>query len=104
MSMTFEQIIIGYLVIINAVTFLAYGLDKAQAKSHRWRTPEKTLWFLALIGGSIGALLAMNQFRHKTKKLSFQLPLILIIAFQVAVVWVLIQSGIIYPPSITAIS
>ena len=85
--MTIEQFIIGYLLVINAVTFLAYGLDKAQAKSHRWRTPEKTLWFLALIGGSLGALLAMNQFRHKTKKLSFQLPLIVIIAAQVAAVY-----------------
>ncbi len=85
--MTPQQLIIGYLIIINAVTFLAYGLDKAQARSHRWRTPEKTLWFLALIGGSVGALLAMNQFRHKTKKLSFQLPLILIIAAQIAAVY-----------------
>lgn len=89
--MTIEQFVIGYITIINAVTFLAYGLDKAQAKSHRWRTPEKTLWFLALIGGSIGALLAMNQFRHKTKKLSFQLPLIVIIALQVAVLWLLFR-------------
>lgn len=85
--MTIEQFIIGYFIVINAVTFLAYGLDKAQAKSHRWRTPEKTLWFLALIGGSLGALIAMNQFRHKTKKLSFQLPLIIIIAAQVAAVY-----------------
>ncbi len=72
---------------INAITFLAYGLDKAQARSRRWRTPEKTLWLLALIGGSPAALLAMNQFRHKTKKLSFQLPLILIISVQVAVLY-----------------
>ncbi len=96
--MTIEQIVIGYIIIINAVTFLAYGLDKAQANSHRWRTPEKTLWFLALIGGSIGALLAMNQFRHKTKKLSFQLPLIVIIALQIGVLFALIQFGVIYPP------
>jgi uncharacterized membrane protein YsdA (DUF1294 family) len=85
--MTIEQFIIGYFIIINAVTFLAYGLDKAQARSHRFRTPEKTLWLLALIGGSPAALLAMNQFRHKTKKLSFQLPLILIIAAQIAAVY-----------------
>ena len=96
--MTFEQFAISYLVIINIVTFLAYGLDKAQAKSHRWRTPEKTLWFLALIGGSIGALLAMNQFRHKTKKLSFQLPLMIIIALQVGVLFALIQFESVYPP------
>lgn len=83
------EIILWYFVLINAVTFLLYGFDKYSARKNIWRISEATLWSLALIGGSIGALLAMNQFRHKTRKLSFQLVLGVIIAIQAAIIYAL---------------
>ncbi len=70
-----------YLIIINLIGFLAMFLDKQKAKRHAWRIPEKTLFFLALIGGSLGTTLGMNLFRHKTKHWYFRfgMPLIAIV-------------------------
>ena len=53
--------------IVSIVTFLAYGLDKRKAKKKRWRTPESVLLGLGFFGGSVGALIGMNLFRHKTR-------------------------------------
>lgn len=70
-----------YLVIINIAAFLTYGMDKWKASKNAWRISEKTLLFLALIGGSIGALAGMYVFRHKTKHLLFTIcvPVIMIL-------------------------
>ena len=70
-----------YLIVINIVTFLVYGIDKWKAKQGSWRISEATLLILAVFGGSIGALLGMKVWRHKTmhKKFKYGLPLILII-------------------------
>ena len=70
-----------YLIFINIVTFLVYGIDKWKAKQGSWRISEATLLMLAVIGGTIGALLGMQVWRHKTmhKKFKYGLPLILII-------------------------
>ena len=70
-----------YLIVINVVTFLVYGIDKWKAKQGSWRISEATLLILAIIGGSIGALLGMKIWHHKTmhKKFKYGLPLILII-------------------------
>ena len=74
-----------YGVVINLAAFFAFGIDKARSrKAGARRTPEATLWLLMLLGGSVGALLAMNYFRHKTKKLSFQAVAALILAGQIA--------------------
>ncbi len=56
-------------------------LDKQKAKRHKWRIPENTLMFVAIIGGSIGSILGMQSFRHKTKhiKFKFGMPIILIL-------------------------
>jgi len=81
------HIFYGYLVIINLITFFFFGIDKAKASwRSRSRISEKTLWTLSLIGGSVGALIAMHTFRHKTKKLSFQLILVLIILVHAGIV------------------
>lgn len=75
---------IWYLIVVNLITFLAFGLDKARSqKLNARRTPEKTLWGLLLIGGTPGGLFGMNYFRHKTKKLSFQAAVALILAAQI---------------------
>ena len=70
-----------YLVLINLLTAAVYIWDKHQAVAHRWRVPEARLLGLAAIGGALGALLAMQIWRHKTHKWSFALgvPLILIL-------------------------
>ena len=70
-----------YLIVINIATFVVYGIDKLKAKQGSWRISEATLLILAVIGGSIGALLGMKVWRHKTqhKKFKYGLPLILII-------------------------
>lgn len=75
------EALLYYLIAINVVTFLFYGIDKWKAKQGSWRISEATLLILAVIGGSIGALLGMKVWRHKTmhKKFKYGLPLILII-------------------------
>lgn len=69
-----------YLILINAVAFLLMLVDKQKARKNLWRIPERTLFLSALLGGSVGALLGMYTFRHKTRHLSFTLgmPAILI--------------------------
>ena len=74
--------IIIYLAIINFITFIIFWYDKWMAQGKSWRMPESLLWILALLGGSIGALISMSLFRHKTKKISFQFFLVLIILVQ----------------------
>ena len=89
------MILLVYLLIINAVTFLVYAADKRKAKKGKLRVPEKTLFLLAGIGGSIGALLGMQVLRHKTKHMSFVIgiPLILIVQILLAAgIWFLIYN------------
>ena len=68
-----------YLVAINVVTFVMYGIDKWKAKHNKWRIPEATLLGLAVVGGSVGAWLGMKVWHHKTmhKKFKYGIPLIL---------------------------
>lgn len=70
-----------YLLVINIIAFIVYGVDKWKAQRNRWRTSEKMLLFLAIIGGSVGALVGMYTFHHKTlhKKFVLGVPLILVI-------------------------
>jgi uncharacterized membrane protein YsdA (DUF1294 family) len=69
-----------YLLIVNAIGFLLMLIDKRKAIRRRWRIREKTLFLTAAIGGSIGSIMGMYTFRHKTKHLQFTLgmPAILI--------------------------
>jgi uncharacterized membrane protein YsdA (DUF1294 family) len=77
--------LVSWLIGINVVTFLTYGYDKRIAGSHRTRVPEKVLLLLAFIGGTIGALLGMYLFHHKTAKASFQHKFWLVVLAQIAV-------------------
>ena len=61
-----KETITYYLIIINIVTFLAYGIDKWKAKKAMWRIRETSLIMLAILGGSIGAWLGMKVWHHKT--------------------------------------
>ena len=60
------EALLYYLIVINVVTFLVYGIDKWKAKKGSWRISEATLLILAVIGGSIGAMLGMKVWHHKT--------------------------------------
>jgi len=78
------------LLAYGVASVLAYGLywhDKQQARAGQWRTPEKVLHAVELLGGWPGALLAQQMFRHKTRKLSYQLSFWLIVAVH-QVVWI----------------
>lgn len=73
-----------YIVIINIAAFSLYGIDKLKAKKNAWRIKESTLLIIALIGGSVGALVGMYAFRHKTKHLKFKFGVPLILILQLA--------------------
>ena len=70
-----------YLLFLNIFGFSIMGIDKQKAKRHQWRISEKTLFMLSLLGGSIGTLVGMYFFHHKTKHWYFVvgMPLILIV-------------------------
>ena len=78
---TLHSCLAYYLLGINAVTFIVYGIDKYKAKKARWRIPEATLLLLAVLGGSIGAWMGMKVWHHKTKhkKFKYGIPAILLI-------------------------
>lgn len=75
------NLVLYYIVIINILTFIVYGIDKLKAKKGKWRIPESTLLLLAIIGGSIGAWFGMRILHHKTmhKKFKYGIPLIIIL-------------------------
>ena len=78
--------ILIYIAIISIITFLCFGIDKWKAKAHKWRIKEATLIGLCIIGGSIGGLLGMHLFRHKTKKPLFFIGIPLILIAQIAII------------------
>ena len=81
-----------YLALVNVVAFAVYGADKRRAKKDKRRVPEKTLFLLALIGGSVGALAGMYTFRHKTRHWYFVWGIPAILAVQIALaVWLTAQ-------------
>lgn len=83
------QILCVYAVGINLILFIAMGVDKYKAKRGLWRIPEKTLFGLALLGGSIGGILGMRLFRHKTRHNSFKLGFPAILIAQLAILgWI----------------
>ena len=69
-----------YLIVVNLLTWIIYGIDKWKAKRRAWRIPERTLLLLAA-GGCTGALAGMLMFRHKTRKLKFMIgvPVIFVV-------------------------
>ena len=78
---TLHSCLAYYLLGINAVAFIMYGIDKYKAKKAKWRISEATLLLLAVLGGSIGAWMGMKVWHHKTKhkKFKYGIPAILLI-------------------------
>ena len=79
--MSFTQIAVIYLIVINILGFLIMGLDKHKAKMAERRIPENTLFMFTILGGGVGTIAGMYVFHHKTKKKKFKvgMPLILIL-------------------------
>jgi len=69
---TIEKIIISYVIVINVITLMIYGIDKWKAKHSKWRIPEATLLIMAAVGGSIGAWTGIKLFHHKTLHKKFK--------------------------------
>lgn len=67
MGISMIYFVIGYLVCINAAGLASMGMDKRKAIRHQWRIPEATLFLIALLGGSLGSIVGMQLFRHKTR-------------------------------------
>ena len=84
---TLHSYLAYYLLAINAVAFIVYGIDKYKSKKAKWRIPETTLLLLAAIGGSIGAWAGMRLWHHKTmhKKFKYGIPIIIILQVALAV-------------------
>ena len=76
------KLLLYYLLIINAAGFLLMLVDKWKARKNRWRVRESTLLLIAALGGSVGSLLGMYLFRHKTLHLKFTLGIPLVLAGQ----------------------
>lgn len=89
-----SQVTIVWFIAINIVSFFVYGFDKMAAVAKARRIPEKTLWVLALVGGSLGAILAMEYFHHKTKKISFYAIMTLILLLQLIGIFLLLMDSI----------
>ena len=73
-----------WLLVINVAAYTAMGADKYRAQKQKWRIPEKTLFILALAGGSLGGILGMYGFRHKTRHKKFSVGFPAILIFQLA--------------------
>ena len=81
-----KMMLIYYLLAVNVLTFIVYGVDKWKARRGHWRVPEASLLGLAALGGSVGAWLAMQLLRHKTQKKKFRYGVPVLFVLQVAAV------------------
>jgi len=87
--MTALSVIMIYLSVVNIIGFGIMGIDKFKAKKGLWRIPESTLFLMAIIGGSIGSILGMYLFRHKTRHWSFVYGMPAILIIQLLILFVL---------------
>ena len=88
------RVLAVYLLAVNVLAFILYGVDKKRARNREWRISEKTLIGIAVIGGSIGAILGMHVFHHKTRHWYFRFGLPVILIIQVSLCLWLRTAGI----------
>ena len=82
-----------YLILINAFSFSLMGIDKRRARRGAWRISEKALFLSAILGGSVGAILGMQLFRHKTKHWYFVIGMPLILLVQIGIVGLILRKN-----------
>ncbi|MBM7541877.1 DUF1294 domain-containing protein [Amphibacillus cookii] len=81
--------IIGYLIVINIIGIITMKRDKKRAKQNKWRIPEKRIWLISLLGGSLGTIFGMNYYRHKTNHIQFRIGLpLLFVAQMIGLTWI----------------
>ncbi|MBU3811531.1 MAG: DUF1294 domain-containing protein [Candidatus Niameybacter stercoravium] len=80
-----------YLVVINFIGLIIMFIDKKRAIKKKYRIPEKTLFLVALIGGSLGTTLGMEMFRHKTKHWYFKWGMPLLLIIQLILAWLMVR-------------
>lgn len=85
--MNLKNMILIYLLLANLAGLALMGIDKHKAKKHLWRIPEKTLFLASLLGGSIGTLVGMYLFHHKTKHWYFVIGMPAILILQTGLVF-----------------
>ncbi len=81
------KIILLYIVFINTITFFAYDIDKYNARKGRWRISEKILLLMGLCFGSVGQILGMKFFHHKTQKWYFKASAILFLILHIVILY-----------------
>ncbi|NMC51258.1 DUF1294 domain-containing protein [Candidatus Kuenenbacteria bacterium] len=87
------QYLFYYLITINVLTFIIFVFDKQRSIYGGWRIPEKVLWLLSLLGGSLGGIMAMEIARHKRRKANFYLIMYLIILAQAVAIYLLLKKA-----------
>ena len=85
--------ILIYFALINLLAFIMFCVDKRAAQNNGWRISEKALIIVSMLGGSVGSLVSMNMFRHKTKKMKFILGIPIILALQIAFIIYMCYNG-----------
>ena len=88
------RILLIVLVAVNLFAFVLYGIDKLKAKRGAWRIPEATLLLVAFLGGSLGAFLGMELFRHKTKHAKFKVLVPLFLVLHIALAVYIFKTGL----------
>lgn len=88
------KVLLLYFLFVNIFVFILAGYDKNQARKNKRRIPENTLFFFEAIGGTIGLLLAMLFFRHKTSKTSFIIKFSLIFLIQIVMIYLILNDKI----------
>ena len=100
--------LILYLLVMNVIGFSLMGIDKSKARKRAWRIPESTLFLFAIFGGSIGSIIGMYVFRHKTKHWYFVVGMPLILILQLTGAWYFgllpFSSGNIFPQTVESAS
>ena len=84
--------LISYIITVNIVGFALMGLDKWKAVRRNWRIPESTLFIIAIIGGSVGSIIGMYTFHHKTRRWLFAYGMPAILVVQI-IIFILIMNS-----------
>lgn len=94
MNLNAINLIILYFIIMNLIGFALMGIDKHKAIKHLWRIPESVLFTIAIIGGSIGCILGMQLFRHKTRYWNFVYGMPAILLLQIILLFIILNAPI----------